>query len=97
MEGLPLAVVSRVRRQGGARIITLPPAILAQLDADTGTAFALSVRDGAIVATPVPEAAPTPRRRYSLDELLVGAEHLPEIYAGVAGALDGDPVGDEAG
>lgn len=92
-----MASVSRVRKQGGARIITLPAAILAQVGADTGAAFAFSVRDGAIVATPVPDAAAAPRRRYTLDELLVGAEHLPEVYAGVAGALDGDPVGNEAG
>jgi antitoxin ChpS len=88
--------VSRVRKQGGARIITLPPAILAQVGADIGAAFAFSVRDGTIVATPLPDVA-APRRRYTLDELLVGADYLPEVYAGVAGALDGDPVGNEAG
>ncbi|KQT93201.1 PbsX family transcriptional regulator [Methylobacterium sp. Leaf469] len=92
-----MSSISRVRKQGGARIITLPPTILAQVGADTGAAFALSVRDGAIVATPVPDVAAALPRRYTLDELLVGVEHLPEVYAGVAGALDGEPVGNEAG
>jgi antitoxin ChpS len=92
-----VASVSRVRKQGGARILTLPPSILARVGADTGAAFALDVRDGAIIATPVPEAAATPSRRYTLAELLVGSEHLPEIYTGVAGALDGGPVGNEIG
>lgn len=92
-----MSSVSRVRKQGGARIITLPPAILAQVGADTGAAFAFSVHDGAIVATPVPDTVAAPKRRYTLEELLVGAEHLPEIQAGVSGALDGNPVGREIG
>ncbi|WP_298955353.1 PbsX family transcriptional regulator [uncultured Methylobacterium sp.] len=90
-----MPTLAKVRKQGGARIITLPSAILSQAGIDVGAALALEVRDGAIVATPVAELAPRSSRRYSLDELLVGAEHLPEIYDSVADALDGDPVGRE--
>ncbi|MET7243929.1 PbsX family transcriptional regulator [Methylobacterium sp. EM32] len=87
----------KVRQQGGARVVTLPAALLERIGADVGTALSLDVKDGAIVAIPVPEEAAKPRRRYTMAELLVGAEHLPEIYDSVAGALDGDPVGCEPG
>ena len=92
-----MATIMKVRRQGGARIVTLPVALLERIGADLGTSLALDVKDGAIVATPVAEPGPARRRRYGLDELLIGAEHLPELYAGVSGALDGDPVGNEIG
>ena len=88
------AVVVTIRRQGGARVMTLPPALLALLGADAGTALALAVKGGALVATPV--VAPA-RRRYTLAELLEGAEHLPALYAGTAGALDGPAFGGEIG
>lgn len=91
-------VVVKVRRQGGARVMTIPPVILASLGADEGTELAVDVKGGKLVAEPVaPESAQAPRRRYTLAELLQGAEHLPEIYASVAGALDGEPIGNEIG
>lgn len=34
-------------------------------------------------------------RRYTLSELLEGADALPELYAGTEGCLDGPPVGRE--
>lgn len=96
-----MSVVVRIRRQGGARIVTLPAALLTQIGADAGTALALDVEDGVLVAKPVAkpvaEPAPAAPRRYTLAELLQGAEHLPELYHGVAGALDGASVGDEIG
>ena len=73
--------------------MTLPPALLAAIGADTGTAIALAVEDGRLVATPVAHR----KRRYTLAELLDGAEHLPALYADTAGALDGPPVGHEIG
>ena len=36
-------------------------------------------------------------RRYSLADLLQGAETLPGLYEGTEGCLDGPPVGREAG
>ena len=96
-----MATRVKIRRQGGARIVTLPASLLARIGADAGTTLALDVRSGAIVAKPVAEPvaepAPAPRRRFTLSELLVGAEHLPDLYRGVDGALDGDPVGNEIG
>lgn len=91
-------IVVRVRRQGGARVMTIPPVLLASLGADEGTELAVDVKGGKLVAEPIAaEPAPAARRRYTLSELLQGAEHLPEIYASVAGALDGEPVGHEIG
>ena len=92
-----MSVVVRIRRQGGARIVTLPAALLTQIGADAGTALALDVQDGVLVAKPIAESAPAAPRRYTLAELMQGAEHLPELYRGVADALDGAPVGDEIG
>ncbi|MCJ2093629.1 PbsX family transcriptional regulator [Methylobacterium sp. J-072] len=85
--------VVTVRRQGGARVMTLPPAVLAAIGADTGTDLTLAVQDGTLVATPVAKR----KRRYTLAELLEGAEHLPALYADTAKALEGPPVGDEIG
>lgn len=87
-----------IRRQGGARIMTIPPAVLASLGVDEGTELVVDVKGGKLVAEPVvsdPVPLPTPRRRYTLDELLRGSEYLPALYASVSGALDGEPVGNE--
>lgn len=89
-----------IRRQGGARVMTIPPILLASLGADEGTKLVVDVKGGKLVAEPVAaELAPAPvvRRRYTLDELLQGAEHLPALYVSVVGALDGEPVGHEIG
>ncbi|AWN51471.1 PbsX family transcriptional regulator [Methylobacterium sp. 17Sr1-1] len=82
-----MPIIVTVHLQGDARIVTLPDALLDRIGADVGTALALDVKDGAIVATPVREALSQPRRRYTMAELLVGAEHLPAIYDSVADAL----------
>jgi hypothetical protein len=36
-------------------------------------------------------------RRFTLSELLVGAEHLPKLYEDIKAALDGPCVGAELG
>ncbi|MCJ2122830.1 PbsX family transcriptional regulator [Methylobacterium sp. J-077] len=72
-----------IQRQGGTHVMTLHPAILAAIGAGTGTTLTLAVKDGSLVAT----AIPAPKRRYTLAELLEGAEHLPALYADTAGAL----------
>jgi len=40
---------------------------------------------------------PAKPRRFTLSELLVGAEHLPKLYEDLKGALDGPCVGAELG
>ncbi|MNY73814.1 hypothetical protein D3C86_2126870 [compost metagenome] len=50
--------------------------------------------DGELIARPV---APTPRKRYSLTELLEGSEEMAELNALTASAREGNPVGRELG
>lgn len=85
--------IMKVRRQGGARIVTLPNAVLSRVGADTGTPLAFDVKGGSIVATPVTEAGR--RKRYRLSELLEGSEGMAELNRATAWALEGDGVGNE--
>jgi antitoxin ChpS len=83
--------VSKIRRQGGAAIVTIPPSLLKQLDAAVGTELSLRVSGGELVARPLRQG----KRRYSLEELLEGSELIAEINAEAAEAMEGDPVGRE--
>jgi antitoxin ChpS len=89
-----MSVTSKIRRQGGAAVITLPPTLLKLLHLDVGAQLELNVVDGELIARPV---VPTPRKRYSLAELLEGAEEIAELNAQTAFAREGDPVGRELG
>lgn len=86
-----MAVTSKIRKQGGAAVVTIPPALLKLLELDIGAQVTLSVEDGKLVAQPARSA----RRRYSLAELLEGSDVMKELNADVAWALDGEPVGRE--
>ncbi len=86
-----MAITSRIRRQGGAAVMTIPPALLRQMDLDVGAQVTLSVEHGKLVAQP---AAPA-RRRYSMAELLKGAAGMKRLTAEVAWAQEGEPVGHE--
>ena len=88
-----MAVRSKIRRQGGAAVMTIPPALLKLLDVDVGAQVALSVADGKLVAQPMK----TVRRRYSLSELLEGSESVAALNAETAWAREGDPLGREIG
>lgn len=83
---------STIRRQGGAAVMTIPPAFLKLLDLEIGSEVELSVEAGELVAKPVPQLM---RKRYSAAELLKGAEHLAELNSETAWAREGDPVGRE--
>jgi antitoxin ChpS len=48
-----MAVISKIRRQGGAAVITIPPALLKLLNLGVGAEVTLSVADGELVARPV--------------------------------------------
>lgn len=86
-----MPITTKIRRQGGAAIMTIPPALLKMLNADIGAQMSLVVTNGELIARPV-ENAP---KRYPLSELLRGAEAMAELNAEVAWAQDGDPVGHE--
>ncbi|KAI2670659.1 PbsX family transcriptional regulator [Pseudomonas sp. TNT3] len=89
-----MSVTSKIRRQGGAAVITLPPTLLKLLHLEVGAQLELNVVDGELIARPV---TPTPRKRFSLAELLEGSEEMSELTALTASAREGDPVGRELG
>ncbi len=86
-----MPVTSKIRRQGGAAVVTIPPALLKLMDVDIGAQLSLSVADGGLVARPVKNL----KRRYRLSELLEGAEAVAELNAETEWAREGDPVGRE--
>ena len=86
-----MTVTSKIRKQGGAAVMTIPPALLRLMDADIGTYVTLTVEDRKLVAKPSASA----RKRYSLAELLKGAEAMKQLNADVAWARNGEPVGHE--
>ncbi|MDP3898514.1 MAG: PbsX family transcriptional regulator [Mesorhizobium sp.] len=86
-----MAVAAKIRRQGGAAVITIPPALLKLLNTEVGAEMSLSVVDGDLIARPVSGG----RKRYSLAELLRGAEAMAELNSETAWAREGDPVGRE--
>lgn len=86
-----MAVTSKIRRQGGAAVITIPPALLKLMNLDVGAEVELSVDHGKLLAQP----AARQRKRYSMAELLEGAASMERLNAEVAWAREGDPVGHE--
>ena len=86
-----MAVTSKIRRQGGAAVITIPPALLKLMDVDVGAQVALSVTDGELTARPVLQG----KKRYSLKELLEGSDEIRRLTAQTEWAREGDPVGRE--
>jgi antitoxin ChpS len=88
-----MAIISKIRRQGGAAVITIPPALLKLMEMEIGTEVSLSVAEGRLIARTVSPS----KRRYSITELLKGAEVIAELNAETAWAREGDPVGRELG
>jgi antitoxin ChpS len=86
-----MPVTSRIRRQGGAAVVTIPPALLKLMDIDVGAQVSLSVANGELIARPVKST----RKRYALSELLEGAQALSALNAETEWAREGDPVGRE--
>jgi antitoxin ChpS len=87
-----MSVTTKIRRQGGAAIITIPPALLKLMDIEVGAQLTLVVDKGELIARPVQE---TKRKRYTLDELLEGSDVMKELNADVAWSQGGSPVGHE--
>lgn len=91
-KGKSMTMNSTIRRQGGAAVMTIPPAFLKLLQLDIGSQVELTVVAGELVARPMTRLT---RKRYSSAELLRGAEHVAELNQETAWARDGDPVGRE--
>lgn len=83
-----------VRKQGGAAIITIPPAVLKQLDIEVGSQLSLDIDHGKLIARP---AKIKQKKRYSLSELLEGVTptKMKKLVKETKWARDGDSVGRE--
>jgi antitoxin ChpS len=86
-----VAVTSKIRKQGGAAVVTIPPALLKLMDLEVGAEVSLSVEHGKLVAQPAAAA----RRRYPMAELLKGSAGMRRLTAETAWAQNGEPVGRE--
>ena len=86
-----MSILAKVRRQGGAAVVTIPPALLKVLAIEVGSTLTLTASEGQLIAQPVR----TTRRRYTLQELLVGSEHVAALTQETAWAREGEPVGHE--
>ncbi|KQQ74040.1 AbrB/MazE/SpoVT family DNA-binding domain-containing protein [Rhizobium sp. Leaf321] len=86
-----MTVITKIRRQGGAAVVTIPPAILKTMELQVGDQLSLEMHDGELVVKPIRK---TPRR-YKLSELLEGGEVVSSLNADMAWAMEGDPVGHE--
>lgn len=87
-----MSVTSKIRRQGGAAVITIAPTLLKLLQLEVGAQLELNVVDGELIARPVKPERP---KRYTLAQLLEGAEEMSELNAQTAAAREGDRVGRE--
>ena len=85
-----MTIIAKIRRQGGATVFSIPPALLKMLGAEVGTELVLSVANGALVATPA-----QPRKRYTLAELLEGSDEMAELNKQTQGWEGGSRVGNE--
>lgn len=70
-----MTVTTKIRRQGGAAVVTIPPALLKLMGTEVGSELALEIENGNLVATPVRGQ----KKRYSLAELLEGSDEMAEL------------------
>ena len=89
-----MSVTSKIRRQGGAAVMTIPPTLLKLLHLEVGAQLELNVVDGELIARPVVQPV---RKRYTLAQLLEGSDEIAGLNAETAWAREGDPVGRELG
>jgi antitoxin ChpS len=80
---------TNLRKVGGSVMMVLPPAILDMLHLQAGATVGVSVEGGRLVVEP------SPRPRYTLDELLAQCDASAEASAEDRDWLAGKPVGHE--
>jgi antitoxin ChpS len=86
-----MSVTTKIRKQGGAAVVTIPPVVLKMMELEIGDQLSLEMADGELVVKPVRNA----RKRYKLSELLEGKDAMSRLNADLAWAMEGDPVGHE--
>lgn len=87
-----MTVTTRIRRQGGAAVMTIPPALLKMLGLEIGEQLTLAVDNGMLVASPVRQE----KKRFTLTELLEGADEVAALNASAREWDEAPPVGKEA-
>jgi antitoxin ChpS len=80
---------TNLRKVGGSVMMVLPPAILDMLHLQAGATVGVRVEGGRLVVEP------SPRPRYSLDELLAQCDASAEASAEDRAWLAGKPAGHE--
>ena len=80
---------TNLRKVGGSTMLAVPPAILDLLHLHAGTTVGLTVDHGRLVVEP------TPRPRYSLDELLAQCDASADVSVEDRTWVDSTPVGSE--
>lgn len=80
---------TNLRKVGGSIMLTVPPAILELLQLHAGATVGLAVEHGRLLIEP------TPRPRYSLDELLAQCDESAEISKEDCAWLESKPIGSE--
>ncbi|MDH4440667.1 MAG: PbsX family transcriptional regulator [Rhizobium sp.] len=83
--------VRKIRRQGNSAILSIPSALLRRLNVEPHDLLTLDVQDGVLIGRPVGR----PSRRYTLAELLVGADELAQLNASVREQMDWPSAGCE--
>ncbi|AYD00128.1 AbrB/MazE/SpoVT family DNA-binding domain-containing protein [Neorhizobium sp. NCHU2750] len=86
-----MTVTTKIRRQGGAAVVTIPPAVLKMMQLDIGDQLSLEISEGELVVKPLRAV----KKRYKLSELLEGQDLMSGLNADLAWATEGDPVGHE--
>lgn len=86
-----MTITTRIRRQGGAAVVTIPPAVLKVMQLEVGDQLSLEMADGELVVKPMKRI----RKRYTVSELLEGGEAVASLNADLVWAMEGDPVGRE--
>jgi len=83
-----------VRKQGGAAVLTIPAGIMKLLKIQVGAKLSLDVVDGELI---IRARQSGPRKRYSLDELLIGAtpKNIKALNQSTEWAREGGSVGRE--
>ncbi len=84
-----------IRKQGGAAIMTIPAHVLKMLHVEIGSKLYLDIRAGTLIAKPAHHAKT--RKRYSLNELLVGItpKRMKALNKATAWAREGEKQGRE--
>ena len=81
----------KIRKQGNSASLSIPSALLRRLNVEPHDLLTLDVQNGVLIGRPVGR----PSRRYTLAELLVGADQLVQLNDSVREHMDWPPAGRE--